>query len=78
MSSPSSISRRPHDAAFFARLRRHELHAQNLLGERRGFVGRFRELHSAGFAAPARMNLRFHHNDGRAQPLRGGRALRLS
>ena len=42
-----------------------------------GFVGRFRQLHAAGFAAAARVNLRLHHHDGRAQPLRPRRALRL-
>ena len=58
------------DAALRARLRRDQLHSENALGMRRRFVGRFRELHAAAFAAPAGMNLRFHHHDRRAKPLR--------
>ena len=44
---------------------------EHVAGDVRGFVGRMGELYAAGFAAPTRMNLRFHDDDGRAEPLRG-------
>ena len=65
------------DAAFFAGLRRDELHAENLPGERlrlrRGDVASFTPPR---FAAAAGVNLRFHHDDRSAQALRPRRALR--
>ena len=63
----------PDDAALFAGLRRHELHAQNAAPR----ATRPRPTDRASFtpprlAAPACVNLRLHHHDGRAQPLRRG------
>ena len=59
------------DAAAGAGLRRDQLHAQHLAGEVRGFVGGMRELHAAGFAAAAGVDLRLDDHDGRAESLRG-------
>ena len=60
-----------HDAAFGAGLVRHQPHAQNLLGDFRGFIGVFRDLHPTAFATSAGMNLRFD-NDASADLFRGG------
>ncbi len=57
------------DAAFFSRLRRDQLHAEDVLGKRLRLVGGTCELYPAGFAAAAGMNLRLHHDHGGAQPL---------
>ena len=37
-----------------------------------GFVGRSGQLHAAGFAASACVNLRLHDDHGRSEPLRHG------
>ena len=60
----------PDDAAFFAGLRRDQLHAEDLFGQGCGFIRRFRELHAAGFAAAAGVNLRFHDDNLGSQALR--------
>ena len=50
-----------YDAPLRARLRRDQVHSQDLRRDFRSFVGRTRQLHAPAFAAPSRVNLRFHH-----------------
>ena len=58
-----------HDAATGTGLRRDQVHAQNLRGQLRRFVGGTRQLHAAAFAAAAGMDLRLDHHDRRAELL---------
>ena len=75
MGSVSSTSRRCTSAAFGPGLVRDQRHAENLFGDLRRFVGVLRDLDAAAFAAPTRMNLRFH-NDAPAEFLRSRSRLR--
>ena len=70
MSRPFLDQQPAHDAPFLARLRRLELQSDNFSGQFRGLLDRSCEFHPPRFAPPARMNLRLHHHDGCAQPLR--------
>ena len=55
------------DAPLGAGLVRDQGHAENLLGERFGLVGRLGELDAAALAAPAGVNLRLDDDDARSQ-----------
>ena len=46
---------------------RHQRHAEHLLGELFGLVGRLGELDAAAFAAPAGMDLRLDDGDVAAE-----------
>ena len=58
------------DAAFRTGLVRDQRHADHLARNRLGFVGRFRELDAAAFAAAAGMNLRLDDDDRAAETAR--------
>ena len=51
-----------HDAAFRAGLVRHQLHAQHLARDLRGFRRILRDLDAAALAASAGVDLRLHHH----------------
>ena len=55
-----------HNFPFRPGLVRHQLHAQHLAGKLSRFFHRLGNLHATALAAAAGMNLRFHHNSGRA------------
>ena len=58
--------------ALRAGLMRDQRHADHLLGELLGLVGRFRQLDAAALAAAAGMDLRLHDDDAAAEPLGDG------
>jgi hypothetical protein len=66
---------RLHHAALGAGLVRDERLAEQVLGDLPGVVGRTHELHAAGLAAAARVDLRLH--DGERHVQRGERLLNL-
>jgi len=56
----------PHFLPFGPGLVRLQHHAEDLAGPFAHFTRRFRHLHAAALAAAAGVNLRLHHNSGRA------------
>jgi hypothetical protein len=46
---------------------RHQFHAQNLAGKFARLIHRFGELHAAALAASTGVDLRLHHDSGRAR-----------
>jgi hypothetical protein len=69
MSAPSSMYRRADLLAFGAGLVRHQLHAQDLLGQLLHVVDGLGHLHAAALAAATSVDLGLHHPHGAAQLL---------